>query len=165
MILYHGSNTDIACSDLTKCRPFKDFGRGFYLTSIEQQAHRMAKRAARIAGGKPCVNVYEVTDDFAQTPSLNVLDFGHEPSEQWAQFVIANRNPRNNMTGIAGEYDIVIGSVVNDDIALLFAQYKNGFIDLDMLKKGLTYRHLTNQVAFRTNKALALLTKTGVIYE
>lgn len=165
MILYHGSNTDIACIDLTKCRPFKDFGRGFYLTTVEQQASLMAKRTARIAGGKPYVNVYEIADDFAQIPLLNVLNFGHEPSEQWAKFVIANRDPSNNMTGIEREYDIVIGPVANDDIALLFAQYKNGFIDLDVLKKGLTYRQLTNQVAFLTNKALALLTKTGVICE
>ena len=59
----------------------------------------------------------------------------------------------------------MIGPVANDDIALLFAQYKNGFIDLDVLKKGLTYRRLTWQAAFLTNKALALLTKTGVICE
>ena len=165
MILYHGSNTDIACIDLTKCRPFKDFGRGFYLTSIEQQAHRMAKRTARIAGGKPCVNVYEIADDFAQNPNVSVLDFSSSPSEGWAQFVIANHDPSSSVDGIERGYDIVIGSVANDDIALLFAQYKNGFIDLDVLKKGLTYRRLTNQVAFLTNKALALLTKTGVIYE
>ena len=100
MILYHGSNTDIACIDLTKCRPFKDFGRGFYLTSIEQQASLMAKRTARIAGGKPCVNVYEIADGFAQMPSLNVLNFGNEPSESWAKFVIANRDPRNSVDGL-----------------------------------------------------------------
>lgn len=38
MILYHGSNTPINVIDLTQCRPYKDFGKGFYLTTIEEQS-------------------------------------------------------------------------------------------------------------------------------
>ena len=38
MILYHGSNIKISEINLDKCRPNKDFGRGFYLTSIKEQA-------------------------------------------------------------------------------------------------------------------------------
>lgn len=34
MILYHGSNVAIDKIDLAKCRPYKDFGKGFYLTDI-----------------------------------------------------------------------------------------------------------------------------------
>lgn len=51
MILYHGSNTDIKTIDLTMCRPYKYFGRGFYLTTLQEQAERMAKRVARIYEG------------------------------------------------------------------------------------------------------------------
>lgn len=32
MKLYHGTNLDIKDIDLSKCRPYKDFGQGFYLT-------------------------------------------------------------------------------------------------------------------------------------
>ena len=32
MILYHGSNTKIDSINLAMCRPYKDFGTGFYLT-------------------------------------------------------------------------------------------------------------------------------------
>lgn len=38
MILYHGSNTAIDGIDLNRCRPYKDFGREFYLTDIREQA-------------------------------------------------------------------------------------------------------------------------------
>jgi hypothetical protein len=48
MILYHGSNVDIQNISLSACRPYKDFGRGFYLTDIPEQAERMAERVARI---------------------------------------------------------------------------------------------------------------------
>ena len=43
MILFHGSNTDIKSINLAMCRPYKDFGRGFYLTEIKDQALKMAK--------------------------------------------------------------------------------------------------------------------------
>jgi hypothetical protein len=54
MILYHGSNIEIEDIDLAKCRPFKDFGRGFYLTTKKDQAQKMANRVSRIYGGSPC---------------------------------------------------------------------------------------------------------------
>lgn len=50
MILYHGSNIDITNVNLNICRPFKDFGRGFYLTSLEEQAMKMAVRMLRKVG-------------------------------------------------------------------------------------------------------------------
>ncbi len=46
MVLFHGSNTDIKVIDLAMCRPYKDFGRVFYLTEIEEQAKKMATRTA-----------------------------------------------------------------------------------------------------------------------
>lgn len=60
MILYHGTNLDIQTIDLALCRPYKDFGRGFYTTEILEQAQKMAKRVAKIYGGMSIVNVYEV---------------------------------------------------------------------------------------------------------
>lgn len=64
MLLYHGSNTDIRSIDLAMCRPYKDFGSGFYLTELKDQAEKMAKRVAKIYGCNPIVNVYEITDSF-----------------------------------------------------------------------------------------------------
>ena len=52
--LYHGSNVGIDLICLDKCSPFKDFGRGFYLADIEEQAWQMAVCRTRIAGeGEP----------------------------------------------------------------------------------------------------------------
>lgn len=39
MILFHGSNVPIEIIDLSKSRPGKDFGRGFYLS--EDKEHRI----------------------------------------------------------------------------------------------------------------------------
>lgn len=37
MILYHGSYCEIKTPDLAKCADFKDFGKGFYLTSLRSR--------------------------------------------------------------------------------------------------------------------------------
>ena len=50
MTLYHGSNVNIDKIDLNRCHPDKDFGRGFYLTDIREQAEQMALRRTRIVG-------------------------------------------------------------------------------------------------------------------
>lgn len=58
--LFHGTYTDIQSADLNNCMPYKDFGRGFYLTDIEQQARDMAVRKSRfVLGGSSCVLKYE----------------------------------------------------------------------------------------------------------
>ena len=42
MLVYHGTNADIAEIDLTKGTRFKDFGQGFYVTPDLETAQRMA---------------------------------------------------------------------------------------------------------------------------
>lgn len=44
MILYHGTYTDFQEIELDKCLPYKDFGKGFYLTDILEQADAMAQK-------------------------------------------------------------------------------------------------------------------------
>ena len=44
MILYHGSNVKIVVPNLSKSKPYKDFGQGFYLSADKNQALRMAEQ-------------------------------------------------------------------------------------------------------------------------
>ena len=75
MRLYHGSNTGINSINLAMCRPYKDFGIGFYLTDIREQAERMAVRVAKIYGGSPVLNVFDIQDDFRELPGIKIKDF------------------------------------------------------------------------------------------
>lgn len=85
MILYHGSNTAIDGIDLNRCRPYKDFGRGFYLTDIREQAQRMAARTARMFSGNPTLTMFEFDLEEAQSSELKVKVF-KEPDWEWARF-------------------------------------------------------------------------------
>ena len=85
MILYHGTYTDFESIDLTRCMPYKDFGRGFYLTDIEQQTKDMALRKSKfVPNGKPYVLAYEFDEKFLTDGNLKVKVF-ENPTEEWAQ--------------------------------------------------------------------------------
>ena len=89
MILYHGSNCEIAEIDLAMCKPFKDFGQAFYLTTILTQAREMAKKVADRFGGDSIVNAFDF--DESKMHGLNVKKFVL-PDREWAEFVMANRS-------------------------------------------------------------------------
>ena len=65
MILYHGSNVWIDAIDLTKSKPGKDFGIGFYLSADLNQAKDMAEKKALIFGGNPRRGKIETDGDAA----------------------------------------------------------------------------------------------------
>ena len=95
---------------------------------------------------------------------MKIKNFGLNPSAQWAEFILNNRNRKfkdfeNPLSNHDNKYDIVIGAIANDDIALLFRQYQNEVIDFQTLLKGLTYKKLSIQYSFHTEKAIKLLTK------
>ena len=74
MILYHGTNCVIEKIDLDKCRPYKDFGKGFYLTTIKEQAEKMAKRVSKIYGGPPVVNFFRYDSVVVNGLNINRLN-------------------------------------------------------------------------------------------
>jgi hypothetical protein len=119
----------------------------------------MARRTARIYGGSPRVSVFEF--DVAMVKELAARRF-EGPTREWARFVLNNRSrafsdfadPNSNHDA---KYDLVVGPVANDDIALLFRQFESGLIDLSLLTRGLEYRELSIQYSFHAERGLAAL--------
>lgn len=155
MKLYHGSNIIIEQIDFARCKPYKDFGQGFYLTEIEEQAVQMARRTATIYGGVPVVTAFEFDDAAAMADeTLSVKRFA-EPGEEWALFVMANRSREGRHP--VHDYDIVIGPVADDTIATLFRNFDDGIIDLPMLVAGLRYKKISSQYFFHSARAVQYL--------
>jgi hypothetical protein len=61
-------------------------------------------------------------------------------------------------------YDIVIGPVANDDLALLFRQFSGGLIGVETLVREMKYKILTDQYSFHSDSATKILRKSGVYY-
>ena len=156
--LFHGSNVAISEIDLSKGLIDKDFGQGFYLTDILDQAQAMANRRVRITQkGHPVVSTFEFDDAFLYNSELNVKLFDDSPTEEWALFVMSNRN--SSQTGFTHPYDIVVGPVANDGVAFQMERYEEGLIDLPTLVRELTFRKLNRQYYFGTERAIATLKK------
>lgn len=152
--LYHGSNVEIETINLDKCSPYKDFGKGFYLTDIKEQAKQMAVRRTRIAGeGKPTVTAYSFDERLLENSSLQVKLFD-TPSKEWALFILANRK------GLMQPfYDIVIGPIADDGVVFQLERYMHRLITLDTLVEELIYRKLNRQYFFGTELSISKLQK------
>ena len=123
MILYHGSNSDIISIDLEKGLKHKDFGRGFYLTPNRDTAIRMAKKKAKLFGGKPTLITY-CYDESTLSSEIKVKIFPEKASVEWFLFVDANRDKNNTIP--VHDYDIVIGPIADDGVVLQLTNYKEG---------------------------------------
>lgn len=158
--LYHGSNTAIEEIDLSRGLPDKDFGQGFYLTHLRHQAGRMAlSKCQRSQGKQPTVTVYEFDDEAARRQKLRIKVFD-KPSEAWAKFVSENRHA--SRTGFTHNYDIVIGPVADDSMAMQFRLYEQGYITLRQLARKITFPQQNSQHFFATERAIRLLRKVEV---
>ena len=154
MKLYHGTNLTFDAIDLQKSKPNKDFGKGFYLSADYDQALSMAHiKVEQQQRGTPMVMEFDVDEEAMN--ELRLLRFD-DYSEQWAEFILANRN---NSTGQPiHDYDIVIGPIADDRVGLQLWKYENQLIDLPTLVSKLKYmKGMTVQYFFGTEKALALL--------
>lgn len=154
MKLYHGTNCDFVGVQLEKCRPNKDFGRGFYLTNIRSQAQEMAIRQTEFTGsGTPVVQEYQFDEELLKSSGLKVKIF-EGVSKEWAEFILMNRKARGKKMH---DYDIVVGPVADDGVVYQLNLYIQHLITLDDLVRELTYRRLNNQYFFGTEKAILTL--------
>jgi hypothetical protein len=156
MILYHGTNKAFDTIDLTKSKPNKDFGQGFYLSREYSQAMEMAKtKFDQIKSGFPTVLTYEV--DEQQMNQLKVLRFDAYTFE-WAQFILMNR--RNDTNKPMHNYDIVYGPIANDKVGVQLWKFENQMIDLETFTRNLRRMEgITFQYFFGTERAIKLLKK------
>lgn len=155
MKLYHESNVIIERIDFTKCHPYKDFGCGFYLTDNMKHARNMAFRRCMRTGGEGCVTEFEFDFNMAaQNLKIKVFD---KPSEEWAQFVMMNRN--EEIIHPAHDYDVVIGPIADDSVVVSFRLFQDGYISLSELVKRLEYKELSTQYFFHNAKAISYLNR------
>ena len=123
MILYHGGTEAVMQPDCKKGRPDLDFGQGFYVTLLQDQAEGFAIRKARDRKSKPVISVYEFNYE-AAIKDYAYLNFEFY-DEAWLDFVVASRNGMKPWAN----YDIVEGGVANDRVIDTVELYTIGILD------------------------------------
>jgi len=154
MIVYHGSYTLISHIDLSKCEKHKDFGQGFYVTKYLKQAEEWAEKIGLKHSTQGIVTEFEFFESAFTSWKYRVLRFD-DYSQDWLDFIVLNRNPRNENQ--AHDYDIVEGPVADDKIQRRLEKFLKGKISRDVFLNELRYHEPTHQICFCTQRALLML--------
>lgn len=147
MIVYHGSTEVVQKPDVRHSYRALDFGIGFYVTTVAEQAERWARRKADIAGSRTAiVNVYEMSDDIS---IFRVKSF-HEDLMEWIDFVCGCRDGEKDYQ----KYDLVFGKVANDKVFRVVDMYHAGIWDKERALKEIEVYPSYDQIAFITQAAI-----------
>ena len=152
MILYHGGMAMIVSPDLVHSRKAVDFGPGFYVAPIYDQAKRWSEKRKR-RFGSAVVSRYEF--DEVAAANLKMLRF-ESYSEAWLDFIVRCRALEDDT-----DWDIVSGGVANDKVFDTLEAFFDGFATKAQTIDRLRMEAPDMQFCFRTLAALQTLRFVG----
>jgi hypothetical protein len=139
--------------DLSKSRNGRDFGRGFYTTTIREQAGEWARALfTRYGGDGPELYVFEFDFAGSDDAGLRIKEFDGLNLE-WLDMVRDNRI----RGGLQHSFDIVRGPVANDNTMPTVALYVDGTLRADAALVQLAYFKANDQISFHTKRAIDCL--------
>lgn len=150
MILFHGSDKVVEKPETNFGRKKVDFGQGFYLTSLHEQAVKWAKIIAFKKGlGKAYVSEYTLDESLLDSLGLRYKKFLAYDME-WLDYVIDCRNGGS----LQNQYDVVEGGVANDNVIDTVENYENGIITAEQALGQLQYKKVNHQICIRSQEVL-----------
>jgi len=147
--LFHGSNQDFESVNLEKSKDKRDFGRGFYMTTIRIQAIRWAQ-SMYVRNGGAGRYVYKFVLNIS--PDLRIKRFDSLDID-WLNMVKKNRING----GTQHDYDVVWGPVADDETMRTLALFVAGIFTEDIALRQLSFHKPSDQVSIHTAQALRQL--------
>ena len=157
MRLFHGSTMEVHNPSIRIGRKRTDFGKGFYTTTLAEQAEHWAQiKKERAKAKRAVVSVFEIDDAILADSNLRIREF-HGVDEAWLNFVVDCRKENSVMH----DFDLVFGPVANDNVFTTVNLYENGILDapaaIAQLKAYKTY----DQLSFHTQRVIEALRFVG----
>ena len=144
MEVYHASTVVVDSPDTTHSRDFLDFGPGFYVTTLQDQAVKYGARFIN-RGKNAILNIYELADDLSKWKVITFKQY----DEAWLDFVTECRQGR-----VVGNYDVIIGGIANDKVFRTIDLYFAGDISKDECLRKLVFEKPNNQICIRSQQVL-----------
>ena len=141
MILFHASPVVVEKPDALHSRREVDFGPGFYLTALKDQAVSWCRRILRHSE-QSYISSYELEDKVFDRVKKLIFD---SYSEQWLDFVMACRSGLDQT-----DYDIVQGGIANDRVFNTMELFYAGLIDKTTALGRLRFEKPNNQICIRS---------------
>lgn len=151
MRLYHGSTVAVRKPSLRPGRTNADFGKGFYTTSVLEQAVRWAHiKQEREDAARAVVSVYEFDESLLDNVDLKIRKF-IGADEPWLLFVTDCRKSRKH------DYDLVQGPVANDKVFTTVNFFESGVLSAEAAILQLKAYKTYDQLSFHTPRVIATL--------
>ena len=138
--VYHGGTEKIEKPVCRYGRPNLDFGQGFYLTDVREQAVQWAVRMADRRGEPPLLNRY-CLDREAVLANCRCKVFTAYDAD-WLEFIISCRQGGDP----SKDFDYIEGGVANDRVIDTVNLYVLGLMDLDTALGRLSEHRPNNQI-------------------
>ncbi|MDR2032916.1 MAG: DUF3990 domain-containing protein [Azoarcus sp.] len=151
MMLFHGGTDVVEKPSIVRSVAGRDFGPGFYLTGIQEQAEKWARRQARIRKKAAILNVY-LFDEQAMRANLRIRKFENY-SLEWLELVLSCRSQPE----FRHDCDIVFGRIADDDVGETVQAVMDGLMPKDFALQKLSYMTSNEQYCFCTKAALDCL--------
>lgn len=139
MIVYHGSYCIVDKPNIKFSRDALDFGKGFYVTNIKEQAINWTNRF-KLKGQKAYLNIYELPIEKIKI-EYKVKEFEYYDNE-WLDFILECRNGSSIFTN----YDVLIGGIADDRVYNTMELYEDRLISKEEALKRLKFYKPNNQI-------------------
>lgn len=113
MRIFHSSNVSVEFPDTLHSRDDLDFGKGFYLTPMQDQAVSYAQRFLRRMQDA-WLNIYEL--NYSSNEWKEKIFYSYD--KEWLNFISECRAGRDPF-----DFDIVIGGIANDKVIRTLDRY------------------------------------------
>lgn len=147
MIVYHGSYCEIRCPNIKFSREALDFGKGFYVTSIKEQAINWAGKF-KLRGKKSYINIYNL--DLDKIKGKYKIKEYMSYSVEWLDFIL---ECRKGIT-IYLQNDVIIGGIADDRVYNTIELYEDNLINKEEALKRLQYYKPNNQICIVNQEIL-----------
>lgn len=141
MVVFYGSTMIVKQPLSHICRNNLDFGKGFYVTDLQEQAALWAKRVAATRNSEEVwLNIYEL-DLEAVKRDFRSMKF-ESYNGDWLEFILDARQGGT----LWAEFDIVEGGIADDRVFNTIELYFDALISQEDALKRLSFEHPNNQL-------------------
>lgn len=137
--VYHGATEIVENPICAFGRNNLDFGQGFYVTDIKEQAEKWATLTAQKRKGIPVINRYLLDKEGLMKEARYKIFKAYD--EEWLEFIVASRKGFNPSSA----YDYIEGGIANDRVVDTINLYMSGLMSSDIALKRLSMHRPNNQ--------------------
>ena len=138
--VYHGGTEKIEQPHCKLGRVNLDFGQGFYVTDLKEQAQTWVNNMARSRKRIPVLNRYIMDrESIIRTYRCKIFT---AYDKEWLEFIVVNRQGLNE----AQKYDYVEGGVANDRVVDTVNLYIAGLMEMETALRELSKHQPNNQM-------------------